>query len=123
MQQGLAGIRVVDFSSQIAGPYCSKLLVDGGAEVVKIESPAGDPMRRWSATGAPLGDEDSALFRFLNAGKQSVVGTAADPHVKALLAQADLVIEAHGLESDAGEHLDVAGLSAVHPSLVALSNS
>jgi len=50
-QKGLAGIRVLDFSGQIAGPYCSKLFVDGGAEVVKVEPPEGDPLRRWSATG------------------------------------------------------------------------
>jgi crotonobetainyl-CoA:carnitine CoA-transferase CaiB-like acyl-CoA transferase len=121
MQTGLSGIRVLDLSSQIAGPYCSKLLVDGGAEVIKIEPPEGDSMRRWSATGADLGGRDSALFTFLNAGKQSVVGTAADPHVDALLAETDLVIEAHGLESDTGERLDVARLRAAHPSLVVLS--
>jgi crotonobetainyl-CoA:carnitine CoA-transferase CaiB-like acyl-CoA transferase len=121
VQQGLAGIRVLDFSSQIAGSYCSKLFVDAGAEVIKIEPPEGDSLRRWSATGADLHGEDSALFRFLNAGKQSVVGAAADPHVEALLAEAQLVIEAHGLESDAGERLDVAGLRASRPSLVVLS--
>jgi crotonobetainyl-CoA:carnitine CoA-transferase CaiB-like acyl-CoA transferase len=121
MQEGLAGIRVLDFSHQIAGPYCSKLLVDGGAEVIKVETPEGDSLRRWSATGADLRGRDSALFTFLNAGKQSVVGTAADPHVEALLAEADLVIEAHGLEADTGERLDVARLRAAHPSLVVLS--
>jgi crotonobetainyl-CoA:carnitine CoA-transferase CaiB-like acyl-CoA transferase len=121
MLEGLAGIRVVDFSGQIAGPYSSKLFVDGGAEVVKVEPPEGDPLRRWSATGADLRGEDSALFTFLNAGKQSVVGTAADPHVRALLAEADLAIEAHGLEIDRGQRLDAAALRADHPSLVVLS--
>jgi len=121
MQKGLAGIRILDFSGQIAGPYCSKLFVDGGADVIKVESEQGDSLRRWSATGAELGDEDSALFRFLNAGKQSLVGSTADAHVQALLAEADLVIEAHGLESDSAEALDVAGLRAAHPSLVVLS--
>ncbi|MBW2386319.1 MAG: CoA transferase [Deltaproteobacteria bacterium] len=119
--KGLAGVRVLDFSDQIAGPYCSKLFVDAGAEVIKVESPGGDSLRRWSATGANLRGKDSALFTFLNAGKQSVVGAAADPHVESLVATADLVVEAHGLESDAGEHLDVAGLRDAHPSLVVLS--
>ena len=120
-ENGLAGIRVLDFSTQIAGPYCSKLFVDGGAEVIKVEAAAGDPMRRWSATGADPGERDSALFSYLNAGKQSLVGSPSDPQVRALLAEADLVIEAHGLESDAGARLDVAGLRRSHPSLVVLS--
>lgn len=66
--------RVVDLSSGIAGGYCTKLLADGGAEVVKLESPAGDPLRRWSASGAaiPPGD-DGALFQFLACSKHSVV--------------------------------------------------
>ena len=120
-ESALAGVRVLDFSGQIAGPYCSKLFVDAGAEVVKVEPPEGDPLRRWSATGAELAGRDSPLFTFLNAGKQSVVGSASDPHVESLLAQADLVIEARGLESDAGERLDVARLREAHPSLVCLS--
>jgi crotonobetainyl-CoA:carnitine CoA-transferase CaiB-like acyl-CoA transferase len=121
MQQGLAGTRVLDFSEQIAGPYASKLFVDAGAAVVKIERPEGDSMRRWSATGADLRGEDSALFGYLNAGKQSAVGAPTDPHVRALLAEADLVIEAHGLESDTGIRLDVEALRATHPALVVLS--
>lgn len=47
---GLDGVRVLDFSSDIAGQYATKLLADGGADVVKAEKPSGDPMRRWSAT-------------------------------------------------------------------------
>jgi crotonobetainyl-CoA:carnitine CoA-transferase CaiB-like acyl-CoA transferase len=121
MQTELAGIRVIDFSDQIAGPYCSKLFVDAGAEVIKIESPRGDSLRGWSATGADLRGEDSALFTYLNAGKQSVVGAATDPHVAALVTEADLVIAAHGLETDTGERLDAKVLCAAHPSLVVLS--
>ena len=121
MQQGLAGIRVLDFSTQIAGPYCSKLFVDAGAEVIQVEAPEGDSLRRHSATGADLGGRDSALFTYLNAGKQSVVGTSADARVAALVAEADLVIEAHGLATDTGERLDAAALRRAHPSLVVLS--
>jgi len=121
MKQGLEGIRVLDFSEQIAGPYCSKLLVDAGAHVVKVESPQGDSLRRWSATGADLCGEDSAFFAFLNAGKQSVVGSVEDPHIDALLAGADLVIEAHGLETDGTRCLDVNALRETHPALVVLS--
>ena len=121
MQGSLSGIRVLEFSHQVAGPYASKLFVDAGAEVIKVEPREGDSLRRWSATGAELGDEDSALFRFLNAGKRSVVGAPTDPSLEALLTEAHLVIEAHGLESDTGPRLDVARLRAEHPSLVVLS--
>src|SRR3546814_8499692 len=58
---------VVDLSSGIAGAYCTKLLADGGAEVVKAEPPEGDPLRRWSASGANIPDgDDGALFTFLD---------------------------------------------------------
>jgi crotonobetainyl-CoA:carnitine CoA-transferase CaiB-like acyl-CoA transferase len=112
---------VLDFSTQIAGPYCSKLFADAGAEVVKVEPPGGDPMRKWSASGAPDGDEASALYSFLNAGKRSLVGRSSDPAVAERLATADLVIEAHGLAGDAGEPLDVGLLRAVNPAAVVLS--
>ena len=70
----LNGLRVVDLSTWIAGAYCTKLLADGGADVTKVESPEGDPLRRWSASGAVVApDTDGALFNFLNASKQSVV--------------------------------------------------
>ena len=118
---GLSTLRVVDFSHQIAGPYCSKLLVDAGAEVIKVEPHSGDSLRRSSATAADLGGRDSALFCYLNAGKRSVVGSPGDPHVDALVAQADIVIEAHGLEADTGPRLDVGALRSAHPSLVVVS--
>ncbi|SKA34140.1 Crotonobetainyl-CoA:carnitine CoA-transferase CaiB [Enhydrobacter aerosaccus] len=65
----LAGMRVVDFTSMIAGPYCARLLADCGAEVLKIEEPHGDHMR----SRPPLRDGHSAYFGHLNAGKKSLV--------------------------------------------------
>ncbi len=90
---GLKDLRVVDFTSNIAGPYATKLFVDAGADVLKIEPPEGDPLRAWSSTGADLGDEDGALFRFLNAGKRSIVGLPGDEVVRKLVGGADLVVE------------------------------
>src|SRR5256885_1002347 len=68
----LTGYRIVDLSSEIAGAYAMRLLADGGADVVKVEDPAGDPLRRWSASGQQLGDDDGALFRYLHGGHRSV---------------------------------------------------
>ncbi len=67
----LNGFVVVDLSTGIPGAYCTKLLSDGGgADVIKVEAPEGDPLRRWSASGAQIGpDEDGALFSFLAGGK------------------------------------------------------
>ena len=74
----LSGLQVVDLSSGLAGAYCAKLLADGGADVVKVEDPGGDPLRRVVECGAPLAEgDDGALFRFLCASSDSVVGDAA----------------------------------------------
>jgi crotonobetainyl-CoA:carnitine CoA-transferase CaiB-like acyl-CoA transferase len=94
--RGLRDLRVVDFSSGIAGAYATKLFADAGADVIKVEGPEGDPLRRWSATGADLRGEDGALFRFLHAGKRSVVGRPEERAVQELVAGADLVVEGRG---------------------------
>ncbi|MFL6204242.1 MAG: CoA transferase [Acidimicrobiales bacterium] len=97
----LEGYVVVDLSTGIPGAYCTKLLADGGAEVTKVEPPEGDPLRAWSASGAPAATgADGPLFRYLAASKRSVV---ADPDVDAdraqvheLLGRADAVVWSPG---------------------------
>ena len=91
--QGLRGLRVIDFSDRIAGAYATKLLADAYADVVKVEPPEGDPLRRWSASHRDLGDEDGALFQFLCCSKRSVVGAPGDPATLELARGADLVVE------------------------------
>ncbi|OBG26645.1 CoA transferase [Mycobacterium sp. 852002-51057_SCH5723018] len=76
--------RVLEFSNGIAAAYCGKMFTDAGADVVKIESPQGDSMRRWSA-GGPAG----ALFGYLAAGKKSVNDPA---ETTPLLAGANIVL-------------------------------
>ncbi len=99
MPHPLAGVRVLDLSTEIAGPYCTKLLADAGADVLKIEPPdGGDPLRRWTASGTALAaGEDGVLFRFLNTSKRSAVvdytAHRGRERVLALAAAADLIIE------------------------------
>ncbi|MGD9996414.1 MAG: CoA transferase [Ilumatobacteraceae bacterium] len=88
-------LRVVDLSEQIAGPYCAKLLADLGADVVKVERPGGDPLRRWTACVEPV--EPGTLFEFLNQSKRGVVHNPSSPIGRAALADlmrdADVVVE------------------------------
>ncbi len=122
MMQGLSKIRVVDAATGVAGPYCSKLFADAGADVIKLEPASGDPLRRWSATGAELGDADGALFRYLNGGKRSVFGSLATPaapisdEVRDLLAGADLLVE-----DAAPGAFDRNALCCANPGLVVVS--
>jgi crotonobetainyl-CoA:carnitine CoA-transferase CaiB-like acyl-CoA transferase len=95
---------VVDLSSGIAGGYCTKILADGGADVVKIEAPGGDPLRSWSASGAPIepGD-DGALFQCLASSKRSIV---VDPGSEAQLSRMrELVRSAQGIVWSPGSAL------------------
>jgi crotonobetainyl-CoA:carnitine CoA-transferase CaiB-like acyl-CoA transferase len=66
----LEGIRVLDFSRVLAGPWCAMILGDLGAEVIKIESPEGDDLRHF---GPPFKDGESAYFQFTNRNKKSIV--------------------------------------------------
>ncbi len=96
----LAGMRIVDLSSGIAGGYCTKTLADGGATVVKVEAPEGDTLRQW-AIGADLEPgTDGPLFEFLACSKRSVVVDPASPTERAqlasLLAGADIIVWTRG---------------------------
>jgi formyl-CoA transferase len=92
MAGALAGVRVVELTSYVSGPYAGMLLADFGADVVKIEEPPhGDPFRSWGSTG------DNPFFMSVNRNKKSVVldlKKAADlAEARALIDRADVVIE------------------------------
>ena len=96
--RALSGVRVLDFSIMIAGPYGARLLADLGADVIKIESPDGDDMR----LRPPLQDDDeggthSRYFGQLNAGKRSLVLDLKHPEaialVRRLVTEADVLLE------------------------------
>ena len=102
----LSGYLVVDLSSGIAGAYCTRLLADGGATVIKVEPPEGDALRRWTASGEPLPDgRDAPLFSYLAGGKQSVVfgpdGDEAAADLDELLGHAHAVVWSPGPAADA----------------------
>ena len=115
--QGLRDLRVVDFSNRIAGAYATKLLADAYAEVIKVEPPEGEALRRWTASGQDLAGKDGALFQFLNTSKKSVVGAIGDESIDALLRGADLVVET----SDGG--IGAKALAEQYPGLAVLSIS
>lgn len=97
----LAGIRVVDLSRVLAGPYCAQLLADYGAEVIKVEQPgAGDQTRAWGppwADGNPSGDRLSAYFLSANRNKRAMTLNLKSDEGRAialrLISAADVVIE------------------------------
>jgi crotonobetainyl-CoA:carnitine CoA-transferase CaiB-like acyl-CoA transferase len=100
--QALGGLRVVDLSRILAGPTATQLLADLGAEVIKIERPGkGDDTRGWGPPfvrdGGGAETRESAYFLSANRGKHSVAVNIADPRgqdiVKALVAQADVLVE------------------------------
>lgn len=90
----LSGIRVADFTRVVAGPYCTMLLGDLGAEVIKVEPPQGDDTRSW---GPPFAGDESAYFLSLNRNKKSVcldLRTAEGLEIAHRLVQtSDIVIE------------------------------
>ena len=107
MPKAFSNYRVIDFSTTIAGPYCARLLADLGAEVIKVEAPAGGDMMR---SRPPLRDGASSHFGQLNAGKKSVVLDLKSPSaisaVKRLVESADILVERAAPQS-AKEHVEL----------------
>ncbi len=111
-------LRVLDFTTTIAGPHCTRLLADLGAEVIKIEAPEGDMMR----TRLPIRNGASTSFGQLNAGKKSLVLDLKRPEavevVHRLVKTADVVIENFRPGVMARFGLDYTTLRAINPALV-----
>ncbi len=115
----LTDLRVVEISDRIAGDYCGKLLVDAGADVVKVEPAGGSPMRAFTVTGAdPAAGADSPLFSYLNAGKQSVTTLSDD-----LLTDADVVVVTANRAAALSTGIDPQRLLSVAPRCVVVTVS
>jgi benzylsuccinate CoA-transferase BbsE subunit len=119
----LDGIRVIDLSQGIAGPYATKLLADLGAEVVKIEPPSGDYTRRLGPFPGDVSDpEKSGLFIHLNGNKKSVVLDINDEAGRVALAKlirsADVFVESEMPGRLADLELSYDDLKDANPNLV-----
>ncbi len=116
----LSGIRVVDFTRVLAGPYATMMMADFGADVIKIESPVGDETRAWSPPKAA--DGSSTYFSGVNRNKRSLVLDLTDPDdlakARNLVASADVVMENFRPGVMAKFGLDLEGVAAVNPDIV-----
>lgn len=123
MQQAFSGLKVLDFTTTIAGPYCTRLLADLGARVTKIESDEGDVMR----SRPPLRNGASTTYGQLNAGKRSVSldlkSAKAQAVIAALVRDADVLVENFRPGVMARFKLDHARLAKINPRLIYCSIS
>lgn len=125
MAGALDGIRVLDLSRVLAGPWATQLLADFGAQVIKIEKPGcGDDTRHW---GPPFvdhadGGRDAAYFLCANRGKESVAIDLAHPEGQALIRdlaeRSDVLVENFKVGGLAQYGLDYAKLRAINPGLI-----
>lgn len=126
LQGPLSGVRVLDLSRVLAGPWATQTLADLGAEVIKIERPGtGDDTRQWGppfATTRDGGRGDAAYFFCANRGKKSVTLDMASPEgaeaIRDLARTCDVVVENFKVGGLKKYGLDFASLSAINPRLV-----
>lgn len=118
-----AGLRVLDFSTTIAGPHCARMLADMGAEVVKIETAEGETMR----TRPPLRNGCSTTFGQLNVGKKSLVldlkSAEGRDVIRGLIANTDVLVENFRPGVMRRLRLDYETLAALNPKLIYCSIS
>ena len=124
MAKPLDGLLVADLSRVLAGPYCSMLLADMGATVIKVESSAGDDTRTWVP---PTKDGVATYYMSINRNKKSVVLDFGNPDdlalVKKLVSKADICLENFKVGGLKKFGLDYESVSVDNPSLVYLSIS
>lgn len=125
MHRPLAGIRILDLSRILAGPFATQLLADLGAEVWKVEPPGGDPTRGWGPPFADEGSGDSPSFRCANRGKRSRTLDFHQEehleHLERLMARADVLVENLLPETADRLRLSWEAVHARHPKLIVAS--
>ncbi len=123
MTSPLEGLKVIELARILAGPWAGQTLADLGADVIKVESPAGDDTRRWGPPFIEREDDRSAsYFHSCNRGKRSITADFTSEEgqalVRDLVADADIVIENFKLGGLAKYGLDYASLSQLNPGLI-----
>lgn len=125
MKRALDGIRIVDFTKALAGPYCTMHLADMGAEVIKIEMPGtGDDSRGW---GPPFIEGEAAYFLSINRNKKSITLNLKDERAKEialkLIERSDIVVESNrpGVMKKLG--LDYECVKEINPGVIYCSIS
>jgi formyl-CoA transferase len=117
--QPLNGIRVLDLSRVLAGPYCTMVLGDLGADVIKVESPEGDETRGW---GPPFAEGESAYYLCVNRNKRSIVVDFKTEEGHAILhelvKQSDVLVENFRPGTLARFSLGYKSVSALNPKLI-----
>ena len=117
--RALEGVRVLELSRVLAGPWCGMTLADLGAEVIKVEPLGGDDTR---ALGPPFRDGMSAYFACTNRNKRSLAldlgKPAARPIIDRLAQRADVLIQNYRLGTDRQLGVDYERLGALNPRLV-----
>ena len=115
----LAGVRVVDLTAMVMGPYCTQILADMGADVIKVEPPRGDDTRYVSVGPAP---GMSGVFVNVNRGKRSVVLDLRTEHgktvLRALIAEADVFIHSMRAKAITKLGFGYAEVAALNPAIV-----
>ncbi|MDO9058780.1 MAG: CoA transferase, partial [Bradyrhizobium sp.] len=123
MTKSFEGLRVLDFSTTIAGPHCTRMLADMGAEVIKIETTEGETMR----TRPPVRNNCSTAFGQLNIGKNSLVLDLKSPAgievIRRLIASTDVLVENFRPGVMRRLKLDYDSLKGINPKLIYCSIS
>lgn len=119
----LSGVKVVELARILAGPWAGQTLADLGADVIKVESPAGDDTRQWGPPFVQRDEDRSAsYFHSCNRGKRSIAcdfrTAEGQDLVRALIADADVLIENFKLGGLAKYGLDYESLRAINPRLI-----
>jgi len=121
--RALAGVRVLDLSRFVAGPFCCQILGDHGADVVKVEKPDGEPARHMP----PFVQGESLYFLAYNGSKRGITVNQRSPEglelLRKLMAKADIVVENFRTGTLEKMGLDYGPLAAINPGLILVSIS